>query len=299
MKHYFIINPNAGAKDMTSFIFSELEKLTTKIDYEVFVTTAPQDAYHFTKNICQNASEEIRFYACGGDGTLNEVLNGSFGFTNASITCVPVGSGNDYIKNFNRPDDFIKIEKLIAGKEVMVDAMLVNDRYTINICNFGFDAFVVENMLKFKNKAFIRGKMAYNFAVFYSLLYKMKHNCQIYLDDELTYDGNILLTAIANGKCYGGGYYCAPTARVDDGLLEACIVKSVSRRRFISLIKYYKSGEHVKHPKVMPYIIYQAAKKVDIIAEKPILYCMDGELEHANKISITNINKAVRFVIPC
>ena len=81
-------------------------------------------------------------YACGGDGTANEVLHGLIGFENASMTCYPCGSGNDYVKYYGGAEKFLDIEALLAGEEHRVDVMRMGHRYAINVINFGFDTAV-------------------------------------------------------------------------------------------------------------------------------------------------------------
>ena len=298
MNHVFIINPKAGKKDISNYIIGELNKLKDIIKYSVYITSNRNDAFLYTKKYCEEHDEATRFYACGGDGTLNEVVNGVMGFDNKQVTCYPCGSGNDFVKNFGVKEDFLDLLKLINGSEVEVDLLKVNDRYTINICNLGFDAFVADNMVKFKNKPLMNGHSAYTMAVLYSVLFKMKHKCQIFLDDEEIYDNYMLLCAVANGKCYGGGYYCAPEAKVDDGLIDFCLAKKVTRVQLFKMIKKYKQGLHLVDNKVKNFIMYKKCKKITIKAPNELIYCMDGEIAKSNKIDIIIHQRAIKFIIP-
>lgn len=298
MKHLFIINPVAGKKNPTDFITQELERIGSDLDYEIYVTQQSGDAYDYVKKSVATKTQPLRIYACGGDGTLNEVVNGAMGVSDVSVACYPSGSGNDFAKNFGSLEDFMDLSRLIHGTTQLVDAMKVNDRYTINICNLGFDAFVADNMIKFKNKPLVSGKMAYQLAILYSLLFRMKHQCHVRVDDQVVFDAHLLLCSIANGVCYGGGYYCAPRAKVDDGLLDFCLVKSLSRLTFIGLIDKYKKGLHLEDPKIQKYIQFSNAKMVEIESNHDILYCMDGEVARAKKIHIEIVPKSIYFVIP-
>ncbi|MFA7367648.1 MAG: diacylglycerol kinase family lipid kinase, partial [Bacilli bacterium] len=168
---------------------------------------------------------------------------------------------------------------------------------TINIANFGFDAYVAYNMAKFKNRPF-SGKGAYNLAVIYSLISKMKHKVKITIDEKEVFNGNMLLAAIANGICYGGGYYCSPKALVDDGLLDVSIVKSLPRVKFIKMIGKYKKGTYLEDDKIMKYVTYTRTNKLLIECEKDLIYCMDGEVESAKEIKIELAPKALKFVVP-
>jgi YegS/Rv2252/BmrU family lipid kinase len=298
MNHIFIINPKAGKRDVTNYLLKELKRFTGEIKYTVYITSGVNDAYEYARRYCQENDQETRFYVCGGDGTLNEVINGVISHPNISVACYPSGSGNDFIKNFGKAEDFLNFGALINGEEKLVDVLKVNERYTINICNLGFDAFVADRMIKFKNKPFISGKTAYTVALISSLMANMKHHCLVKVDDEVVYDDEILLCAIANGVCYGGGYYCAPLAKVDDGLIDFCLVKTLSRIKFISMVKKYKLGKHLDDPKIMKNLIYKQCKKIEISSPKEFMYCMDGEVAKSNKISIELVKNQIKFVIP-
>ncbi len=299
MKHVFIINPKAGKKDITPTIMDYLTKKGSEFSWETYITTGVNDAYNFTKQyLQQHSQEEIRFYVCGGDGTLNEVVNGLVSYPKVSVACYPSGSGNDFIKNFGTHQDFINLDKLICGYEREVDLLKVNNRYTINICNLGFDAVAADNMSKFKKKKGVSGKMAYTLGVLYSLLHSIKSQGKIYIDDVPIDLNEFLLCTIANGICYGGGYYCAPNAQIDDGLLDITVVKPLSRIKFMSIINIYKKGQHLNHKKVRPLLTYQRGKKVEIISNKSLIYCMDGEIAYDEKLTIEVYPKAIKFVIP-
>ncbi len=298
MKHIFIINPKAGKKDISNDVITKLREYKGEFTYKIYITSHKFDALYYIKDLCANLKEETTFYACGGDGTLNEVVNGVIGCKLAYVACFPSGSGNDFIKVFGKKEDFLNLDSLINGKPRMIDAIKVNNRYTINICNLGFDAFVADNMIKFKNKPFIKGKTAYSVAVFYSLLFKMKTKCKITVDNNIVLDDFILLASFANGNWYGGGYHCAPRAKVNDGLVDVCIAKAMSRFSFISMIKKYKLGVHLDDPKTMQHLTYLQGKKIEISSEKDIIYCLDGEVDKSNSINIEVCENAINFIIP-
>jgi YegS/Rv2252/BmrU family lipid kinase len=297
MRHVFIINPNAGKIDVTNEIFNKLKKYNGKITYDVYVTSKRNDAYLFTKQFLETYDGDIRFYACGGDGTLNEVVNGAAGSSRATVACYPSGSGNDFIKVFGTIEDFTDFDDLINGTTKTIDLISVNDRYTINIANFGFDANVAYNMAKFKNRPF-SGRGAYNLAVIYSLISKMKHRVNVTIDEKEVFSGNMLLSAVANGICYGGGYYCSPNALVDDGLANVTIVKSLPRTKFIKMIGKYKKGTYLEDDKIMKYVTYTTAKKIVFESSKSLIYCMDGEVESSKNIVIKVVPRALKFVVP-
>lgn len=297
MKHIFVVNPVAGKKDITTELIQTLENKLKK-DYSIYVTSCPNDAKEYVQNVCRNLTEDTVFYACGGDGTLNEVVNGTIGSKHAYVTCFPTGSGNDFIKVFGKKEDFLDLDALFAGEVVLVDTIKVNDRYTLNICNLGFDAFVADNFQKFKNKPLISGKTAYSLSVLYSLLFNMKTDCKISVDDKVISNDKILLSSFANGICYGGGFYCSPKAKIDDSLIDICVVTTMSRFKFLKMVKKYKAGKHLDDPKIMRYITYLRGKKVEVKAKKDIIYCIDGEVLHDKKIDISIYSQNIKFIIP-
>ena len=106
MKHIFIVNPKSGKKDSTEYISAFLQENHKDLNFEIYNTKGIKDATQYVKNICENTQEEITFYACGGDGTLNEVVNGAYGYENKYITVYPCGSGNDFVKVFGKTNHF-------------------------------------------------------------------------------------------------------------------------------------------------------------------------------------------------
>ncbi len=167
MLHVFIINPTAGKKDSTKEIKENIYSYFKEDECIVHVTEYPNDAEHFAKQIAlDNPSKKIRFYSCGGDGTLNEIINGVYGFDNVSVTSYPMGSGNDFVKYYGKREDYLNVEALVNGTEVDIDLIEFNGRLGVNVFNMGFDANVAESMQKYKRFPFVGGKGAYVMGVF-------------------------------------------------------------------------------------------------------------------------------------
>lgn len=299
MKHIFIINPKAGPKDISEYLINNIKNLFLNNEYEIHITTGTNDARDFAKMYClQNPHIHKRFYSCGGDGTLNEVINGIYGAENVSLACYPSGSGNDFVKNFGDVSQFLSLENLVNGKVKKVDVLKFNGRYALNICNLGFDGEVAYNFNKFKRMPKVSGKTAYNLAVLYSLLSKMKHQVEITTEEGEIYNGYILLAAIANGLCYGGGFYCAPKAKVDDGIIDLVIVKKISRIRLLKFIKYYKRGTHLNNKKLSKYLIYKKCRKVSFVSKKELSLSYDGEVIRTKKLDFEILPQTLDFIIP-
>ena len=122
MKHLFIINPAAGSHDRTEEYSKVIHQLCQEkgLDYEIQVSTAPGEATRIAREAAQSG-EEVRLYACGGDGTLQEVAAGAAGYDNAAVTVFSGGSGNDFVKLFDDPKAFFHLERLLDAEEVTFD----------------------------------------------------------------------------------------------------------------------------------------------------------------------------------
>ncbi len=300
MKHIFVVNPNAGKKDRFSDICELLKKYDGKIDYEVYKTKCKGDGREFAKSYLSShpKDERYRFYAIGGDGSLHDVVNGAYMYENAEVACFPSGSGNDFIKSFKDHPGFRDIDKLINGKVKKVDLLKANNKVSINIFNYGFDGEVTFKMHKIKRWPLMSGKGAYNLAAISSLMFNMSTQMKITLDDEVVFDDKGLLIAVANGHTYGGGYKCAPLSLVDDGLIDVCLIKKVSRFSAPGLMGVYKKGEHLESEKLKGKVIYKKCKHVVIESPQPVAYAIDGEVFREAKIDITILPLALNFVLP-
>lgn len=301
MKHIFILNPAAGRdhQDTLAYLTERLQAYEGRLQYELYTTTDRGDATRFVRERCAAEPQELlRFYACGGDGTANEVLHGIVGQKNASMTCYPCGSGNDYIKYYGKKEDFLDLDALIGGVETPIDIMRIDDRYSMNVVGFGFDAAVLETMEKVRRKPIIGGKNAYTTGIVKALFTAMKNDCTVFVDGEQINDGKYLLCTVANGKYVGGAFCCAPHSKNDDGLLEVCLVRPISILKFLKLINVYSEGTHLDDPRFANIISYRRGKSVHVVAPKGFSFSLDGELIYKNDFTIEICPAAVRFAVP-
>ena len=295
MKHIFIVNTTAGKESCLNMVKNSIAQCAEVIDYEIYTPDSPNDSINFIKTYLGNHPEEtVRFYACGGDGTVNKVASGIVGFPNASMTVLPLGSGNDYVKYFGS-DMFKNVCDVIHGEEKEVDIMRVNDRYALNSTHFGLDSVVAKAMNKLRRNVLFGKKRAYPFAVVWGFLFGMRTQCTVYADGERLNDGDILLCTISNGKYVGGSYFNAPNSLNDDGLLEVCLVKPVPRLRFVGLIKYYVSGTHLNNPKFENIVVYRQARNVIIEGPEGFCVSIDGEIYESQRIEVENLERKKRI----
>lgn len=299
MKHIFMVNTVAGKHSCLDEVKEAVSHDKNFSDYEIYTPESASDNTDFIKKYLEeHPEEETRFYACGGDGTANKVASGVVGHPNASMTILAHGSGNDYIKYYADLETFQNVNKVLHGEEHKVDIMKANDRYALNATHFGLDAVVAKAMNKIRRHTIFGGKMCYPFAVVWGFLTGMRTKCTVYADGEKLNDGKICLCTVANGKYVGGSYKCAPKSKNDDGLLEVCLVKPLSRFRFPFLIKTYTEGSHLDNPRFQNLIVYRRAKQVIIEGGKNFCVSLDGEIMEAQRIVVDNIQQAIRFVAP-
>ncbi|MBQ3235427.1 MAG: YegS/Rv2252/BmrU family lipid kinase [Clostridia bacterium] len=297
MKHVFIINPVAGFENSFLTLSNRLKGFKDKYDITIYVTSSIKDATEYVKDFCKtHDTEDIRFYSCGGDGTLGEVVNGIAGKDNASVTCFPCGSGNDFVKSVGGKERFLDLEKLFNAENKKIDLIKINDEiYSLNALNIGFEARVcrVANRLRGKSKnPYLRG-------IINALFTGMKNKIFVEVDGEvLNPDGTLLLCTFANGGYVGGKYNCAPKFKLDDGLIEVCLVKPVSIFTLLKLIKKYEKGEHIDSPKFKKILKYKQAKNIKLYSDKEFDLCVDGEMYSSKEFNIEIKPQLLSFALP-
>ena len=297
MKYVFIINPHAGEADNEEKIRREAEGIE---GCEFYVTKSVGDATEFVRNWCKDhAGEAVRFIACGGDGTINEVFNGAVGQKNASVTCYPCGSGNDFGKAFGGAERFMDVGKLVTARTQKLDLLKVGKRYSNNVVNFGFDTTVAITINKEREKTGHGSKNAYTKGVVTALLTSMKNDFTVKADGEvLNPDSKALLCTLANGQYVGGSFRCAPRAKTDDGLMEVCLIKPISRLRFVKILTPYTNGQHLDDEKLKDIVVYRQARKVEVEAPEGFAYSLDGEIIYESHFTVEVAEKALDFAVP-
>ena len=300
MKYVFIINPKAGAQDRSEELKTTVAALPQKDQCEFYFTKSVGDATVHVKQWCDaHPGEEVRFIACGGDGTINEVFNGAAGRENVSVTCWPVGSGKDFVKVFGGSERFMDIGKLLTAPTQKLDLLKVGDRYSVNVVNFGFDTTVAITINQEREKTGHGGKSAYTKGVVKALLTSMRNEFTVTADGELLdTKGKALLCTVANGQYVGGSFKCAPRAKTDDGLLEVCLIRPISRIRFVTILGTYTEGKHLDDPKLQDIVIYRQAKKVEITAPEGFAYSLDGEIIYENKFTVEIAEGILDLAVP-
>ena len=302
MKTVFIVNPKAGQGKDINKIISSIKETSNALgkQIEIYITTSAGDATRFVKEYCETYGA-ARFIACGGDGTLSEVINGAVGFSEAEIGVIPMGTGNDFCRNFT--EDFTSVASQISGQTIKCDAIKFTtaekEGYCINMFNIGFDCNVADMTANMKKKPFISGPLAYFLSIFAALVKKKGAKLKIEFDGVEKHSGALLLTSIANGSFCGGGIKSNPLASVRDGFLNINIIKNVSRLKFIKLLPYYMKGTHMKLKGIENIISSVKCKKIKITPlESNFKICTDGEITDAGVTEFEVVPEAVNFVLP-
>ena len=295
MKHLFIINPAAGSRDRTEHYRKEIARVCDPkgLDYRIYVSAAPGDCRAAAIAAAQTG-EEYRIYACGGDGTLNEVVSGVAGYPNAAVTAYQGGSGNDFIKIFDEPDAFKDLERLLDCKEVDLDLIKCNDDYCLNICSVGLDARIGTDVSNYKRLPLLTGFRAYAVSTLVNVIKGISEHYVVKIGDE-TVDARQTMICVCNGRFYGGGFNPVPEADPCDGLLEVLLVKHVSRLQVAQVIGKYKNGRYAELPHLVRHV---QAKELTILCDKPTPINLDGELRTAKEVLIRVAKEKLRFFYP-
>ena len=266
------------------------------LDVQCILTKKQGHATEIAQKLCQTG-ESLRFYACGGDGTVNEVANGIIGYDNAAMSVIPVGTGNDFLKNFGGDmDKFRDAENLWNGPQFPMDAIDVNGRVALTIACSGIDARVARDVHKYSESPILDGKSSYIASLLVNFLFKgIGSHWTVELDGE-TIEDDFSLVSVCNGRYYGGGFMPVAEARMDDGVLNTLVVKKVSRGAFIKFVGPYSKGQYYKFPHVARCV---APKVVRIRSEKPdIVTCLDGECITSDDVTIRLSDKRLNFFGP-
>lgn len=293
MKHLFIVNPVAGKGKSLQFIHS-IHKLfeNRNEEYIIKITERPGHATEIARQYA--CSDKYRIYSVGGDGTLNEVLNGMVG-TESSLAIIPCGSGNDFIKSVTQDIDMQSIlHRTVNGRERLVDLAKTADKYFINISSIGFDANVVYNTNRFKKLPFVTGRSAYILGVVTVLLKYDINLLNIKIDDK-NIEMKCLLIAVANGRYYGGGMMPAPGAEIDDGLLDICLIKEMPRYKIARFFPKFIKGRHGE----IEGVSFLRGKKVEIRCNNYITLNIDGEVYRVREAAFEIIPKGMHVIVPC
>lgn len=296
-KILFIINSKAGKTEFDikkEDIEETFRKAGRLSEIEVVNTRYKNHTKYLIDAFDTLKYDEKIVIICGGDGSLNELVNVAYG-KDMTLGLIPTGTGNDFAKNFDY--ESFTLNSLLNFKTKKIDLIKVNDFYSINVTSLGFDTQVLKRAYDYLDKNPKLGKKAYGLAVLKSL---NKINCEnlelkLELVDGSNFEikGNYLISALCNGGFYGSGFNPAPEAKIDDGVLNLLLADKIPFIRFIPLIKKYKEGRH----KESKYINEILVKSGTIKSKNKFIANADGEIFETDEIKFQVLPKALNWVI--
>ena len=295
MKHLFIINPAAGSRDRTEYYSRQIHDACGKrgLNYEIRVSDAPGGCARLAREAAQTG-EEYRLYACGGDGTLNEVASAAAGCPNVAVTVFSGGSGNDFVKLFDDPQAFFDLERLLDCEEAQFDMIRCNDDLALNICSVGLDARIGTDVANYKRIPLLHGFRAYAVSTVVNLFRGIAEHYVVEVNGERI-DREHTFVCVCNGRFYGGGFNPVPEADPTDGELDVLLVEKVSLLQVPGVIGKYKNGRYKELPHLVRHL---KTKSIKIICDKPTPINLDGELRTAREVTMEVAQEKLRFFYP-
>jgi len=295
MTHLFIINPAAGSRDRTVQYTKKIHEVCKAkgLNYRIEVSQAPGHCRTLAREAAQSG-EPIRLYACGGDGTLNEVASGAAGFPNASVTVFSGGSGNDFVKLFSEPEAFRDLERLMDCEDAEFDMIRCNDDLALNICSVGLDARIGTDVANYKRLPLLSGFRAYALSTVINTVRGVSEHYVVEVNGKKI-DAEQTMICVCNGRFYGGGFNPVPEADPADGLLDVLLVTKVSRLKVAAVVGKYKNGRYADYPDL---ITHYKTDKVRILCDKPTSINLDGELRVAETVDFSIAKEKLRFFYP-
>ena len=295
MTHLFIINPAAGSRDRTKqYSLASHEICTARdLDYRIEVSSAPGECRRIAREAAESG-QPYRIYACGGDGTLNEVVSGAAGYDNVSVSVYSGGSGNDFVKLFSDPKAFFDLERLLDAEETQFDLIRCNDDFSLNICSVGLDARIGTDVANYKRIPLLSGFRAYAVSTVVNVIRGISEHYVVEINDE-TIDADQTLICACNGRFYGGGFNPVPEADPTDGLLDVLLIKKVSRLQVAQVIGKFKDG---RYKELSHLVRHFKTKQLIVRCDKPNPINLDGELRVSDTVDIRVAQEKIRFFYP-
>lgn len=295
MKHLFIINPAAGSSDRTGEYSGAIRTAceARRLEYAIRVSMGPGDCGRIAREAARTG-EPLRIYACGGDGTLNEIVTGIRGYPNAAVTAYAGGSGNDFVRMFDNPAAFGDLDQLLDAQVELFDLIRVNDDYAFNICSVGLDARIGTDVSGYKRLPFLHGFRAYAVSTLVNVARGIGEHYVVEINGERI-DGEQTMICVCSGQYYGGGFHPVPQADPRDGKLEVLLVTKVSRLQVAGVVGKYKSGQYRK---LSHLIRHFTTDSLTIRCDRPNAINLDGELRFADEIRIGVAPEKIPFFFP-
>ena len=286
-----ITNPISGKGKAAAVAEQAFQRLTAEgCTGKIELTTRSGDANRIAQESIENGSHWI--IACGGDGTVHEVVNAIGETPDVVLGVLPCGKGNDFAEAVKIPTKPVEaIAVLLEGAIRQVDLGKIGDHYFDTIVTCGYDAEVSRRVTE--EGAPFSGTASYVYTAITTLFSYQSPTARL-AGDFGSYEGEILLTATGITSSYGGGMKIVPEAIIDDGLFDVCIIEPVPRRTVLRLLFTLFWGGHAGHPAVR----IHRTKSLTIETDPPILLYADGERICYTPATIEIIERGLTVIAP-
>lgn len=296
MRHLFIMNPYAGKYDRSQEMLEKVRFTMAgrREEWAAVRTSAPGHAAQLAEEAARQG-DPLRIYACGGDGTLNEVVNGAAGHPQVAVTHCPIGSGNDFLRMFGQDAGrFRQLDQLLDTPQTAMDLIDCNGRQSLNVCSVGFDARIGFGAADFKKLPLVSGQSAYQLSALRTIIRGIHLPYQVEIDGKTMPGSRFTLLCACNGRYYGGGFNPSPDAMPDDGVLDFIVIPAVSRFTVLTLIQKFAKGKIGE----IPQAILRRGKRMKVWCDRPTAVNVDGERVEGEALSIGLSDKKVQFFYP-
>lgn len=289
-----ICNPRAGSIDDADALVEQLRRGAGEA--EILISDHPGQAMQLARKAVQRGSELI--VAAGGDGTLNEVVNGiAADVAHVAVGLVPLGTGNDFARMLALPDSIDECLEVIARGHVRkIDLVRVTSdqqRYFVNVSAGGFSGTVDEKLTPEIKKSW--GPLAYLRCAAEALGELRAYRTRIMLDDSpAAMELDLYNAIIANGRFVAGGTPVAPEAIIDDGLLDVVLVPEAAAADIAVVGARIILGTHLSSDG----IVFRRAAKVAVHSTPGMWFNVDGELVGNDPATFEVMPRALQFVVP-
>jgi diacylglycerol kinase (ATP) len=259
-----LLNPSAARGSSTGI----LDSLRSRARLEVIVT---RDAQEMTDQARRAATDGLdRVLVAGGDGSMHYAAQGLAG-SSCALGVVPLGTGNDLARALGLDRNPLRAaEAALTGPSRRIDLGRAGDRLFLGVAGVGFDTEV--NRFVNRRESRVRGRWAYPWAVVRTLGRFQPPRLRIEAEDEI-WEGRVVLAALGNSPCFGGGMRIAPRARLDDGWLDLIVVERIAKPKLLVLFPRVYRGSHVRHPRVRT----RRVRAATFQADTAMTFFADGE----------------------